>query len=86
MRGVPDLTELFAPADAVQPAIRQARIASAPAGTRVMVTVRSVTGDRVRLGPCPFPPRGTLMPARGDRAWVGFDDDNQPVVLVWEPR
>lgn len=81
-----DLNELFAPAEAAQPAIRQARIATAPAADgRVMVTVRSVTGDRVRLGPCPVMPRGAVQPARGDHAWVGFDDQGEPVVLVWHP-
>jgi hypothetical protein len=76
------------------PAIREGRIASTPdARGRVYVTVRSLTGDTQRLGPCPGaspildpgPPLAAIEPARGDRCWIALDEDTMAVVLAWEP-
>jgi hypothetical protein len=79
-----------------RPAIRSARIASAPdARGRVDVTVASVAGARLRERGCPVMPRVTtnasgalvaLQPARGDLAWVALDEKGTAVVVYWEPR
>lgn len=78
------------------PALRAATITGPPdAQGRVEVTVRSSTGGRLRHSRCPIPQRvrvgagGALelvQPARGDVAWVAFDEARRAVVVCWEPR
>lgn len=65
---------------------REGRIARAPIGNRALVTIRSLTGDRLPIGPLPFTPHPDTTPVRGDRCWVLYDEDNQPAcIAVWEP-
>lgn len=50
----------------------------------VMVSLPGLTPGH-EYGPCPWMPRGVDAPAVGDRVLVGFDDDSEPWVVVWEP-
>lgn len=78
---------------AVSPAVREARISRVLPGGRVMVTVRSLTGDIPELGPCPGADPKTVwvddvpterLPARGDLCWVAEANSGLLVVVAYE--
>lgn len=51
----------------------------------VPVTLGAFDGGLHLFGPCPWMPRGDVLPTRGDRCLVVFDDDGAPWVIAWEP-
>lgn len=52
---------------------------------KVFVTVPDLSAD-YRLGPCRWQARDeTSLPARGDRCTIVFDQDQEPVVVMWWP-
>jgi hypothetical protein len=61
-----------------------AKIAGAPDDDRVEVTLDNFD-RKLRFGPCAFMPIDGETPARGDRALVVFDENNDPWVACWIP-
>lgn len=51
----------------------------------VTVTLSDFDDGRQVFGPCPWMPRGELLPSRGDRALVVFSDDGDPWIVAWTP-
>lgn len=78
--------------EAVSPAVREARV-SRVSGDRLLVSVRSLTGDAKPVPVQGYAPhvRDTpggvevLEPKRGDRAWIAQDEGGALVVVAWEP-
>ncbi len=86
---MPDLHDLFVTG---HPPIRllEGRVARAPTGLDDDLFVTVDAFDRVHEhGPCPWMPRGALLPARGDRCLVAIaadeDGDPSPWVVAWWP-
>jgi hypothetical protein len=48
------------------------------------VIVRGFNGKQDYTG-VPFMPRDSVDVSPGDRAWVGFDDERDPVIVCWVP-
>lgn len=52
---------------------------------RVMVTVAALDPEQ-EIGPCPVMPRGSTLPAGGERALVELDGaSDRSWVVAWEP-
>lgn len=66
-------------------------IASAPSGGTVDVKLTGYD-KKLRFEDCPYMPRAATnpddppdQPARGDKALIVFDDNNDPWVVCWKP-
>lgn len=51
----------------------------------VRVTLPGADGARHAHGPCPFVPRGAVLPSEGDRCLVAIDDEGDPWIVCWTP-
>lgn len=68
--------------------LREGVVDSNPADEteEVWVLIPRKDGGKSRYGPCPgWVPRLAALPTKGDRALVGFDDENEPWLLAWWP-
>jgi hypothetical protein len=74
-----------APIARVQP-IWAAEVYEDAADVNSTVRVRLPTADGgVKLfGPCPFMPRGSAVPQKGDQALLAFDDEGEPWIIGWQ--
>lgn len=66
---------------------REGKVISSPATLADGVRVSIEESDhRFGYGPCPWMPRGDILPQAGDRALLVMSDDNQPWVIAWWPQ
>lgn len=50
-----------------------------------MVTLYMFDGGTIPFGPCPWMPRGTLRPSKGDSALVIIDEQEEAWIINWWP-
>jgi len=79
-----DLGAVFTPGEG-EDNLRGGKIATEPDSDGRVEVVTPGFSDDLRHGPCPVMPRGELMPKRGDRCLVAFDEGRRPWVIAWEP-
>jgi hypothetical protein len=65
------------------PALYKAHVLDV-SGTRARVIVPGYSGRHEYAGVL-FMPRGATDIAVGDEAWVGFNDERDPVIVAWDP-
>lgn len=80
------LNELFSVQTSAKPTAFDALIANSPVSDTddLFVTIPGFDEGANQWGPCPFMPRGDVLPSRGDMALVVFSDSNVPWVVAWE--
>lgn len=79
-----DLADVFSARKPERGALYEAEIANSPAdGNDDLYVVIPSFDSAFKWGPCPFMPKAGELPATGDRALVGFSDENLPWVISW---